>query len=142
MRALTVRGYQGGDILRIGDASPLVVWAEDMIKPPAYTLTGDCGEIVACCGVQPIFPHSGEAWVVFSEPGRSYVAAPGACRRVLEDIVSTYRFSRVQASVRADNERDIRFVEWLGFSREGLLRRYGPEGADYLMYARIYTWHS
>lgn len=44
---------------------------------------------------------------------------------------------RTQCTVRAGFPFLIKFIELLGFEREGLLRKFGPEGDDYFIYARV-----
>jgi hypothetical protein len=31
----------------------------------------------------------------------------------------------------------IRFAEFLGFEKEGLMKKFGPEGSDYIVMGRI-----
>ena len=29
------------------------------------------------------------------------------------------------------------YAQWLGFEKEGIMRKYGPDGTDYIRYARV-----
>lgn len=60
--------------------------------------------------------------------------------QVLDDIAEQNNFVRVQATTHRQFERGRRFLEWLGFEREGVLRNYGPDGSDHIIYARIKNW--
>jgi RimJ/RimL family protein N-acetyltransferase len=44
---------------------------------------------------------------------------------------------RIQASVHANDKQAIRYVEWLGFENEGLMKKFGPDGSDYYRFARV-----
>lgn len=46
-------------------------------------------------------------------------------------------FRRLQALADVDNQVAWRFLEALGFEREGILRSYGPKGEDRFMYGRV-----
>ena len=37
-----------------------------------------------------------------------------------------------------DFKRGIRFATWCGFTNEGLIRKYGPDGSDYYQMRVIY----
>ena len=58
-------------------------------------------------------------------------------KKYLEDIINEKNYQRIQASIRADFKDGIRFAEWFGMESEGLMRKYGPDGKDYLRLARI-----
>ena len=44
---------------------------------------------------------------------------------------------RIQASVHTTDEQSIKFAEWMGFENEGLMKKFGPDGADYYRFARV-----
>lgn len=44
---------------------------------------------------------------------------------------------RLQATIRADVDFAERWIEVLGFEKEGLLRKFGPSGEDHFMFARV-----
>jgi hypothetical protein len=52
----------------------------------------------------------------------------------LEAIAKKYR--RVQATVHVDYIKSIKWLQRLDFKLEGILNKYGPDGADYYMMAR------
>jgi hypothetical protein len=47
---------------------------------------------------------------------------------------------RLQTAVKADFVLGIKFAEWWGLKSEGLMKHYGPDGADYIRFAKIY-WY-
>ena len=96
------------------------------------------GEPIATAGVAVLWPGVGEAWtIVTSRAEKAKISLHKAVRRGLDDVQDHLPLRRVQAVVRADYERSQRWVERLGFVNEGLMRSYGPEGADYYRYGRI-----
>jgi len=117
-------------------------WAKVNALGPAWTgrRISD-GKILACAGVRILWPGCGEAWAIFCDPEvveykykkEAYVYILTYLKRVIED----YDLRRVQALVRADIPIAVKYIEQLGFEREGLLRKYGREGEDQYMYALI-----
>lgn len=96
------------------------------------------GHLVASGGVYPIWEGMGEAWFIGSElvkPHRRRVVMQ--LREHIDELTTDNNYKRVQATARTDFKVAQRFLEFLGFEREGLMRRYGPDGADHYLYARL-----
>ncbi len=55
----------------------------------------------------------------------------------IEKMFEKHNFRRVQATVFVEFEAAINMVERLGFKREGLLRKWLPNGNDVYMYAWV-----
>lgn len=92
------------------------------------------GQLVACAGVADIGFNTGQLWAfVGAGAGRHMVVLDRAVRRLL----SLRSFRRIQASTEADFKQGCRWLEMLDFQSEGLMRKYGPDGADHIRYARI-----
>lgn len=104
---------------------------------PAYTLIIN-GKIVACAGVVLMEWKKGQAWVLLSSLFYQYKKTTyKLIKRFLELIIKTKDLKRVEAFVRPDFEEAINFIKHLGFNFQGLQECYGPNGEDYLMFARI-----
>jgi RimJ/RimL family protein N-acetyltransferase len=58
-------------------------------------------------------------------------------RTMLDDVMWHRGIYRAQANIHSRFDRAIRLAEWLGFENEGLMRRFGAEGADYFRYAKV-----
>ena len=56
-----------------------------------------------------------------------------AKRRAKENNIT-----RVQSAIRKDFTEGQRFAEWLGLEKEGLMRKWGFDGSDQYMYARLF----
>jgi len=94
--------------------------------------------VVACAGVTVFWEGAGQMWMRAGVLSGCYpVALARHCRVLIRRFEDVLRLRRIQATVKADNEPALRFIRWLGFRAEGLLRGYGPEGADYIMFARV-----
>ena len=95
-------------------------------------------EPVAIVGIAENWPGVGECWSFLSDDVRR---APLAFTKALIALLDLYGQSlslhRVQMTVRASFIEGIKFAQTLGFRSEGLLRKYGPDQADYLMFARV-----
>ena len=103
---------------------------------PAYTIIID-EAIVFCGGFILMGWNRAEAWTLMSDLFYKY---PKSCFKICRDytnkIVKEYRLRRVQAIIDIDFDAGVRFAERLGFEEEGILKSYGPEGEDMLMFGR------
>lgn len=103
----------------------------------SYTVVDD-GHLVLSAGIFEVWEAMGEAWLL---PSQRLLEKPLRAIRVVkprfEQIIERHGFRRVQATAHADFLRGQRFLEWLGFEQEGRLRKYGPDGADHIIYSRI-----
>jgi len=124
----------GADLAHLGR---YFAWAQDGSWRIARTL--ECGDgIVACAGVVPLpGTATGEAWMLTSDLIRSYpLALVRAVRMALAEATAR-GLTRVHTLILPGHIIGCRFLEALGFQREGLLRRCGHNGLDRYIYARI-----
>ena len=54
-----------------------------------------------------------------------------------EETITKRNYHRVQAVVRSDFTHGLRFAKWFNMTSEGVMKKYGPDGKDYIMVARI-----
>jgi len=108
-----------------------------LVKSGGVALVAPDG-VVACAGVSMFWEGVGQMWMRVGDLAARY---PHALAKRSMSFVrmaeSTLELRRLQAVVMAENEVARRFICWLGFQAEGLLRGYGPEGGDYIMFARV-----
>jgi len=110
--------------------------AMGLARHPGITLLAD-GQVVACGGVVIIWPGVGEAWMRTSHLlGRYPVATLRLTRQFLDASVSSLKLRRLQCTVRCGYAPAIKWAERLGFASEGVLRGFGPDGEDYIMFSR------
>ena len=104
---------------------------------PAYTLVVD-GNIVGCAGVV-LFPYNhGEAWALLSSLFYKNVkTAYRAVKEGLSKIIKEHHLIRVQSLACPTSETAHRFLKHLGFKDSGLQECYGPNGEDFIMFAKI-----
>lgn len=104
---------------------------------PAETVTFD-GEPICCAGIVLLGWNRGEAWALLSTIFYSHVRA---CYRIIKDrlsgMIKENGLVRVQTLVAPDFVEGSRLVEHLGFNQEGLLKKYGPNHEDLLIYGRV-----
>ena len=90
-------------------------------------------------GLEYKWPTNCEAWLVPGELSLRHGAllSRGA-KRFFDKIGPKLDLLRIQIVVNVHHETAVRWAEFLRFNREGVMASYGPEGADYYMYARTY----
>jgi RimJ/RimL family protein N-acetyltransferase len=96
------------------------------------------GHLLGSGGIFPIWDGLGEAWVIPSELVQKHKKMfVKLIRENMARMTDEFQFRRLQATARADAPKSRRFLEFLGFEREGLLKAYGPDGADHVLFAKI-----
>ena len=59
------------------------------------------------------------------------------CRKCCDDVQTAYNLHRVEAKISLESRRDRRWAESMGFKVEGRVEAFGPQGQDYVQYARV-----
>jgi len=94
--------------------------------------------VLATGGVHRMWNGVGEAWLLVGAEG---YAKPKTVAKytdyIFQHIQEEHQMFRIQASVSVADNRANRYAQWLGFEKEGIMRRYGPDGTDYIRYARV-----
>ena len=111
----------------------------DMAVPGlSFTLLKNNTPIVSG-GVVPMWEGVGEGWVLSSKHiFENKIKAAGSIKKRLDYICKNNKIRRLQTAVKAEFTIGIRFAEWLGLTKEGLMKQYGPDGSDYWRMAKIY----
>lgn len=90
-------------------------------------------------GMDYKYERNYESWLLLGD--RSYehgtLLSRGA-KRFFDKIGPRLNLRRMQIVVNVNHKAAVRWAEFLRFNREGVMSKYGPEGADYYMYARTY----
>ena len=104
----------------------------------AYTLFVDNKPIVAG-GIIILWKGVAEGWVMASQNifDVKFLAAKTITSMMINHCKKN-KIKRLQTSVKANFKTGVRFANWLGLSSEGLMKRYGPDGSDYIRMAKIY----
>lgn len=93
---------------------------------------------VLSTGIIPIWDGVGEAWLLSGNEVPSYpITIARAIYECFYQWVDAKDLWRVHANVRAEWKTAVRFVKFMGMKEEGLMRKFGPEQADYLRFAWV-----
>ncbi len=104
----------------------------------AFTLLDD--NVPICSGgIIPTWLGNAQGWVISSKRiFRNKVKASRLIKERTDLLCANNKIWRLQTAVKADFKIGIRFAEFLGFNKEGLMVGYGPDKTDYYLMARIY----
>ena len=93
---------------------------------------------VACGGIIRHWEGRGEGWVAVSQRCVGDVTIGRRLRQVALRTLEACPLRRIEALVRCDSLVSQKWARSCGFELEApLLRAYGPDGADYQMFARV-----
>ena len=107
----------------------------------SFTLLKDETPIVAG-RVIPMWQGVAEGWVLSSNKISDYkIKAAGSIKKRLDYICNNNNIQRLQTAVKAEFLTGVRFAEWLGLTKEGLMKKYGLDGSDYWRMVKIYELH-
>ena len=94
---------------------------------------------IASGGVNQLWDGVAEGWVLASKEIFEHPITFARTMKLRTDyLAKNNNIKRIQTAVKADCKLAIRFCEWLGFNQKGLMKKYGPDGADYFRYAKVY----
>ena len=104
----------------------------------AYTLLDD--NVPICSGgIIPTWMGNAQGWVLSSKRiFRNKIKAARLIKQRTDLLCANNKIWRLQTAVKANFKIGIRFAEFLGFNKEGLMVGYGPDKTDYYLMARIY----
>ena len=104
----------------------------------AFTLLDD--NVPICSGgIVPTWLGNAQGWVISSKRiFRNKIKASRLIKQRTDLLCANNKIWRLQTAVKADFKIGIRFAEFLGFNKEGLMVGYGPDKTDYYLMARIY----
>ena len=94
--------------------------------------------VLATGGVHRMWEGVGEAWLLVGKEGYDIPKTVAKYTSyIFQHIQEEHQMFRIQASVSAMDKRANKYAQWLGFEKEGIMRKYGPDGSDYIRYARV-----
>ena len=138
--------YHGDEIIEFGmndklmdiDASFTENRIDFAVPGLSFTLLANNFPILAG-GIVPLWNGVAEGWVIASK--RIYdhtIKSVSAIKKRLDLLCTNNNIWRLQTSVKEEFETGIRFAEWLGLKKEGLMLMYGPDKTNYYRMAKIY----
>ena len=103
----------------------------------AYTGIGD-GKVYCMFGAYEYWPGVSEAWLIPSRDlSEKTMTFHRAALKFFSHYMKSTRTRRLQITVSTLNVQAVKWTERCYFTHEGTLRKFGIEGADYEMFARI-----
>ncbi len=131
------RDYEEGDVYRldIREGDTIGVILQDF-PTPGWTMFSET-DILACGGIVQAGGGVGNVWAYISDKARGHgVSLLRFSRSAMDRALSIMLFHRLQTVVRTDRPEYERFVELLGFEKEGRLRKATSTQEDLFLYAR------
>ncbi|CAB4166606.1 hypothetical protein UFOVP847_40 [uncultured Caudovirales phage] len=118
---------------------PLILDRIAQTADPLASWTGMFhGKPVVCFGIRTVSPGVGEAWLL---PGvdidRHAISVCRGSRKIYQHFLDERVFRRIHVVVDPANDTAFRFAKWNGFDVEGIMRKFGANGSDHLLMARI-----
>lgn len=122
-------------------------WGQELLSNPRYAMMLDLPGlafsavheevVVGCAGVYPEWAGRAIAWALIPKESKRYLHYfTKEVRKFLDSIRETY--PRIEAYVRCDFPPGHTWAVLCGFKMEApFMQRFGPEGANYSMYARV-----
>jgi RimJ/RimL family protein N-acetyltransferase len=122
----------------VGHNNPVILaqQALDASKVGSASVASRQGRPIAVCGFVPLRPGVSTAFAFATDafPGVALALTRHALR-VMKPALLHAGFHRLQCESRADHHDAHRWLETLGFRREGVLRQFGSDGSDYIQFS-------
>ena len=107
----------------------------------SYTLLVD-NNIILAGGIIPIWNGVAEGWVMSSKRVFNHkIRAASAVKKRLDYLCINNNIRRLQTAVKEEFLTGVRFAEWLGLQKEGLMKYYGLDQTNYWRMAKYYEFH-
>lgn len=95
------------------------------------------GQVILFGGIYLHHHKCGEAWLICSDDIRYYQRTSARIvKRQILNMMETLELNRLQTK-NENNKFHCRWVEWIGFTREGVLRKFDEFGNDIIMYSIV-----
>ena len=100
---------------------------------PCFTAISE-NRVLGCAGLVKQWENRAIAWALLSgDIGANFIKVHRAVARFLD----LCELNRVEAYVDASFEQGHRWIQMLGFSQEGYMKQFNPDGGDAMLYARV-----
>jgi len=94
----------------------------------------DEDQVIACAGIVDLHGGRGHAWAMFSAQA---LVRFKTIHRVVLAVLNAAPWRRIEMAVDCEHVAACHWAQRLGFSCEGRMRAYTPDGRDSFLYARI-----
>ena len=138
--------WHGDDIVAFGmndklmeiDASFTENRIDIAVPGLSYTLLYNDQPVISA-GIYPLWDGVAEGWVLSSKRVFDHkIKAAGSIKKRLDLICANNNIWRLQTSVKEEFKTGVRFAEWLGLKKEGLMEKYGPDKTNYYRMVKIF----
>jgi len=110
---------------------------ESLLRKYARSMVSEGGEVVAILGVTPQWRGVGTVWAMISDKARFYgYRLTRNAIRLMDDFQSE-EFWRLNATIERGCFEAREWILAIGFSYEGTMVGYGPDGKTHDMYSRL-----
>lgn len=116
-----------GKVRKAGGVTLTLAWF-----PP-----GELLKIVACGGFVILWPGLAEMWLTVDIDTATLPGVPLKLHRQLDEWIAQHGLDRVQSTTPVEWETGARFLEFLGFKKECVMKKFGPRGIDQYLFARV-----
>lgn len=135
---MIVREFQPIDLHRINTCAPHAVagWrgrGQKLLDAgPCWTAAQD-GQVLACAGLVLHWPGRAGAWCLIGAdfPRASWLWLHRQVREGLARSTDDLGLRRIEAEARSQWPQGARWLRMLGFTREGTMSAFGPDGSDF-----------
>ena len=98
--------------------------------------------IVLAGGIIPLWHGVAEGWVMCSQKVFDHkIRAASSVKKRLDYLCINNKIGRLQTAVKEEFYTGVRFAEWLGLKKEGLMKYYGLDKTNYWRMAKYYEFH-
>ena len=94
---------------------------------------------IFAAGYKIFWGNVAECWLIGTKEMSNYsLSVAKIIKKNFAIIAKKNKLERVQTTIRKDFKEGIKFAEWLGLEREVLMKKWGFDGSDQYLYARIF----
>ena len=146
MNIVDYKGSHGQKILanKMNKGAPekitkFIDFADSLVVPGLSFTAIHQDKVIASAGFKPLWDGVAEVWFLASKDFHNHkLQIIKITKTKLKQIVEDNNLIRLQTAVRVDWPEAQRFASFMGLEKEGLMRKYGPDGTDYYGYSRVY----
>ena len=102
----------------------------------AFTIIYE-GKMILCAGIVKEREGVGLAWALYPLDVGNYHIDPRIAKDKLNELIKEHNFWRVAATVRCDFPAGASYLRYLGFEREGRMKKHEPDRSDSFLYAIV-----
>jgi hypothetical protein len=107
----------------------------------SFTLLAD-NNIILAGGIIPIWNGVAEGWVMCSQKVFDHkIRSASSVKKRLDYLCINNKIFRLQTAVKEEFLIGVRFAEWLGLQKEGLMKYYGLDQTNYWRMAKYYEFY-